>query len=145
MAVTEAALRGPAVRAARRRLARQGKQKEQKEQEEEVSIFQYIPAMALAALKDFLDFTIVLALPGVGMAVDILFVPAILLILMITAPQGATKPYRYMILLGMIPVEGLVFGLNLFPLMTGSVIWIYRWEKIHTRILEKEQPYAFKA
>lgn len=126
-----AAGRAAALQAGRKRASKKAEQKGR------TTLFQYSLAFIVALLDDFLDFTGVLALPVIGMVFDIFFVIIILVCLWLMVPQHASKPYRYLVLLAIIPIEGLLFGLNLLPGMVGSVYLIYQ--------LEKGSEYVFSA
>ncbi len=89
----------------------------------------YIPAFAIAICKDLLDFVGVGSLPLIGWLVTAMASFLIFIALLSTDSSLGMKSSRRMvtrlfILFGTVIVEGLFFGLNLFPLETGAVALI---------------------
>lgn len=98
---------------------------------ETVSILSYSGALMVACFKDLMDFTIVLALPVIGTLVS--FCCTILIFLLLFFPKRRYKIASNMrlaiidafILLGLIPLEGLLFPFNLLPFTIAAVGMIY--------------------
>ncbi len=102
---------------------------------EHVSIFSYSAMLVAACFKDILDFSFILAIPGIGTVITLCF--DILIFFFLIFPK---RRYRLMtntklvvmdtfILLGLIPIEGLAFPFNLFPFTIAAVYMIYLSDK----------------
>lgn len=102
---------------------------------ERVSIFSYSAPLIAALFKDILDFSFILALPGIGTIMGICF--DILIFLLLIFPK---QKYRLamnmrlaivdaLILMGLVPLEGLAFPFNLLPFTMAAVCMIYTFDK----------------
>lgn len=102
---------------------------------ERVSVFSYAGPFVVACFKDLLDFTVILALPGLGTIIGVCL--DILIFLLLIFPK---QRYRLMmnarliiidafILMGLVPLEGLAFPLNLLPFTVAAVGMIYMFDK----------------
>ena len=102
---------------------------------ERVSIFSYSAPLIVACFKDLLDFSIVLALPGIGTVIS--FCLNTLIFLLLIFPK---RRYRLMtnmrlaiidafILLGLLPLEGIAFPFNVIPFTVAAVGMIYLFDK----------------
>ena len=102
---------------------------------ERVSIFSYSAPLIVACFKDLLDFSIVLALPGIGTVIS--FCLNTLFFLLLIFPK---RRYRLMtnmrlaiidafILLGLLPLEGIAFPFNVLPFTVAAVGMIYLFDK----------------
>lgn len=102
---------------------------------ERVSVFSYSAPLIVACFKDLIDFTIVLAFPGIAAVVS--FCANTLILLFLFFPK---RRYRIAsnarliiidacILLGLIPLEGLAFPFNLLPFTVAGVGMIYMVDK----------------
>lgn len=108
---------------------------ELKVKRESVSIFSYSGALMVACFKDLMDFTIVLALPILGVLVS--FCCTVLIFLLLFFPKRRYKIASNMrlaiidacILLGLIPIEGIAFPFNLLPFTVAAVGMIYILDK----------------
>lgn len=98
----------------------------------------YGMAFSLAGLKDLLDLAGIGSLPGIGTAVTFCFSIAIGLILMLDgvsmsqAKVARRMTRRYLTLIAGTMVEGILFGLNLFPFQLATVALIY-WMSLTDR------------
>lgn len=95
-----------------------------------VSFFSYMPALAVALLKDLLDLALIGSLPGIGTVITFCFSLAIFFLLLL-AGSGKSYPLSRkgkLLLVGTI-VEGVLFGLNFLPIETITVYLIYRGDK----------------
>ena len=107
--------------------------------EERVRLSSYAPLLLVATFKDIMDYTMVLAIPGIGTLISICV--TLLLFLLLFFPK---KRYRIagnmrlaiidaLILLGLIPVEGLTFPFNLLPFTILAVLAIHNFDKKFVR------------
>ncbi len=99
-----------------------------------------IIALIIALLKDFLDLTIVLALPGVGAVFAMLFAVLIVVVFLLHASGAKHRRVRKMVTRSGIVmitglIEGIFFGLNIFPLETVVVLLTY-W---HIRVSRRRR------
>lgn len=102
---------------------------------ERVSIFSYSAPLIVACFKDFLDFTVVLALPGIATVISMC--ADILILFLLFFPKHRyrlTTNARLIIidafiLMGLIPLEGLAFPFNLLPFTVAAVGMIYTVDK----------------
>lgn len=93
-------------------------------QESTVSLFLYLPAMAVAMFKDLLDFVFIGSLPVIGTVITAGLSFLIFALLFLTGSKNQTS--RRVIVLGLTTiVEGIFFGINFFPLETAAVFVIY--------------------
>ncbi len=114
---------------AKRQAERQASQPEEPAQGSILNSIGYIPAFAIAICKDLLDFVGIGSLPLIGWLVTAMASFLIFIALLSTDSSVGMKSSRRMvtrllILFGTVIVEGLFFGLNLFPLETGAVALI---------------------
>lgn len=95
-----------------------------------VSFFSYMPAFAVALLKDLLDLVLIGSLPGIGTIITVCFSLLIFFLLML---NGSGKKYsltkKSLLLAGGAIVEGIFFGLNFLPIETMTVFLIYHGDK----------------
>ncbi|EKE20846.1 MAG: hypothetical protein ACD_7C00461G0006 [uncultured bacterium] len=95
-------------------------------------------AFALALLKDLLDLTVVLALPAIGTVITICVSIAIGLILLFDGISVSQRRMarrmtrRFLVLIAGTLAEGILFGLNFFPIETLVVAIIY-WMSLTDR------------
>lgn len=93
-------------------------------QESTVNFFLYLPAMAVAMFKDILDFVFIGSLPVIGTVITAGLSFLIFALLYLTGSKNQTS--RRVIVLGLTTlVEGVLFGINFFPLETAAVFVIY--------------------
>ncbi|MGB2791114.1 MAG: hypothetical protein WBC29_01005 [Candidatus Moraniibacteriota bacterium] len=105
------------------------------ERAERVSIFSYSAPLIVACFKDFLDFTVVLALPGIATVISMC--ADILILFLLFFPKHRyrlTTNARLIIidtfiLMGLIPLEGIAFPFNLLPFTVAAVGMIYTVDK----------------
>jgi hypothetical protein len=96
----------------------------------QVSFFSYMPALSVALLKDLLDLTLIGSLPGIGTIITFCFSILIFLLLMMSgSKQRRSLAKKGLILLIGTITEGLFFGLNLLPIETMTVFFIYLTDK----------------
>ena len=102
---------------------------------ESVKLSSYAGPLLVAIFKDILDFSVILAFPGVGTVISLCLDTLIFLLLIF--PK---RRYRLMtnmrlvvidafILLGLIPLEGIAFPFNILPFTVAAVGMIYRFDK----------------
>lgn len=100
-----------------------------------VTIFSYAGPFLAALLKDLLDLSFVLAIPGIGTVIS--FAVSICIFLLLFFPK---RRYRIasnarltildaFILMGFVVIEGLAFPFNLLPGSIGAVGMIYLFDK----------------
>lgn len=102
-----------------------------KRKTESVKLSSYSAPLMVAVFKDFIDFTIVLALPGP--ATVLALCASILIALLLLFPKRRYKISTnasliikdFSILSATFLIEGLAFPLNILPFMTGGVVAIY--------------------
>lgn len=95
-----------------------------------VSIFSYMPALFVAALKDVLDFMLIGSLPGLGSVITFCFSLFIFfLLLMAGSGQKYSLTKKGIVLLIGTAAEGFLFGLNFLPLEVITVVIIYMKDK----------------
>lgn len=102
-----------------------------KRKTESVKLSSYSAPLIVAVFKDFIDFTIVLALPGP--ATVLALCASILIALLLLFPKRRYKISTnasliikdFSILSTAFLIEGLAFPLNILPFMTGGVVAIY--------------------
>jgi hypothetical protein len=93
-------------------------------QEATVNFFLYLPAFAVAFFKDLLDFVFIGSLPVIGTVITAGLSFLIFALLYLTGSKNQTS--RRVIVLGLTTlVEGILFGVNFFPLETAAVFIIY--------------------
>lgn len=98
---------------------------------EEVTISSYAGPLVVACFKDLMDFTIFLALPGIGTVLGACC--TFLIFLLLFFPKRRYKLAGNMrlaiidafILLGLVPLEGIMFPFNLLPFTIAAVGMIY--------------------
>lgn len=89
-----------------------------------MNFFLYLPALAVAMFKDLLDFVFIGSLPVIGTVITASLSFLIFALLFLTGSKNQTS--RRVIVLGLTTlVEGILFGLNFFPLETAAVLVIY--------------------
>lgn len=116
--------------AAKREARRQSQQRIEKEQVvlgRPVSFFSYMPALGAAILKDLLDLIFMIGpLFFIGTIVTFCFSLLIFFLLMLSdTKQKHSLTKKGLILLIGTLTEGLFFGLNLLPIETMTVLFIY--------------------
>ncbi len=100
-----------------------------------INILSYSAPLVVALLKDLLDFTMILALPGIGTILSICFIIAIFLLLFFPKRKYKIALNAHLalldafILMGLTPLEGLFFPFNLLPFTVGAVAMIYMADK----------------
>jgi F0F1-type ATP synthase assembly protein I len=83
----------------------------------------YFLAIGFAALKDLLDFVGIGSLPVLGTIVTLMFGGIIAILIIKANPKKITR--NMLLLFGGTATEALLPGLNLLPVMTGTVVGIY--------------------
>jgi hypothetical protein len=113
---------------------------------ERVSIFSYSGPLVVACFKDLLDFSVVLALPGIGTILS--FCLNTLIFLLLIFPKRRYRLATNMrlalidafILMGLVPLEGIAFPFNLLPFTIAAVGMIYVFDK---KFVEKRNAQRF--
>lgn len=98
---------------------------------EEVKLSSYAGPLMVACFKDLLDFTVFLAFPGIGTVFGVCC--TVLIFLLLFFPKRRYKLAGNIrlaiidafILLGLIPIEGVLFPFNLLPFTIAAVGMIY--------------------
>lgn len=103
---------------------------------EQVSFFSFAPAFLTAILKDFLDFTFVTSIFGIGTLLTGCFIILIALFIFFfpkrryhTTGNISLTIKEISLLLSITAFEGLAFPINLLPATAGMIYAIYRLEK----------------
>lgn len=102
---------------------------------ESVKLTSYSAVLMVACFKDLMDYTIVFALPGISTVVSLCANTLILLLLFFPkrryriASNARLVIIDAFILLGLVPLEGLMFPFNLLPFTIAGVGMIYLTDK----------------
>lgn len=104
-------------------------------QNEQVRLSSYAAPLMVACFADILDYTIVLALPGIKTVLSFCLTTLIFLLLFFPKRRYKISSNARLaiidafILLGLIPLEGLLFPFNLLPFTVAAVGMIYMTDK----------------
>ncbi len=102
---------------------------------ESVKLTSYSAVLVVACFKDLMDYTIVFALPGISTIVSLCANTLILLLLFFPkrrykiASNARLAILDAFILIGLVPLEGLMFPFNLLPFTIAAVGMIYMTDK----------------
>lgn len=102
---------------------------------ESVKLTSYSAVLVVACFKDLMDYTIVLALPGIGTILSGCCTVLIFLLLFFPkrrykiASNARLAILDAFILIGLVPLEGLMFPFNLLPFTIAAVGMIYMTDK----------------
>ena len=102
---------------------------------ESVKLSSYSALLMVACFKDLMDYTVVFALPGISTVVSFCANTLILLLLFFPkrrykiASNARLAIIDAFILIGLVPLEGLMFPFNLLPFTIGAVGIIYMTDK----------------
>ncbi|MDD5083867.1 MAG: hypothetical protein PHT88_02920 [Candidatus Moranbacteria bacterium] len=95
-----------------------------------VSFFSYMPALCVAILKDLLDLVFIGSLPGLGTIITLCFSILIFFLLMLSGSgQRYSLAKKSLILLIGTLTEGVLIGINMLPIETMTVLFIYFIDK----------------
>jgi hypothetical protein len=95
-----------------------------------VSFSSYTPALIVALLKDTLDLILITSLPGIGTVLTFCFSILIFFLLMMAGSGTSYSLARKDMILAMGTIaEAVFFGLNLLPIETMTVLFIYHSDK----------------
>ena len=103
-------------------------------QKEEVKAIRYLPAGAVATLKDLSDWVLIGSIPVIGTLIS-LFCSVLIFILSLTAKKNSGLEdmgfiiRRLLIVAVGFLIEGFVFGVNFFPFEIATVFIIYLMDK----------------
>jgi hypothetical protein len=106
-----------------------------KRKTESVKLSSYSAPLIVAVFKDLMDYTVVLALPGIGTVLSFCANTLILLLLFFPkrrykiASNARIAIIDAFILIGLVPLEGLMFPFNLLPFTIAAVGMIYSVDK----------------
>lgn len=104
-------------------------------QNEQVRLSSYAAPLVVACFADVLDYTIILALPGIKTVLSFCLTTLIFLLLFFPKRRYKISSNARLaiidafILLGLIPLEGLLFPFNLLPFTVAAVGMIYTTDK----------------
>lgn len=102
---------------------------------ESVKLSSYSALLMVACFKDLMDYTVVFALPGISTVVSFCANTLILLLLFFPkrrykiASNARLAIIDAFILIGLVPLEGLMFPFNLLPFTIAGVGMIYMTDK----------------
>lgn len=102
---------------------------------EQVRVSSYAGPFIAAGFKDLMDFSLLTSIWGIGTLLTINVSTLIVFLLIFPKTKykigsnGRLLIIDACILMGLIPIEGFAFPLNLLPFTVGAVVMIYKFDK----------------